>query len=323
MALKVGLQGLLALGIESVPGTPVATTTVVPFISNTLKGKHEILKDIAVRGSRAQNYTSVLGKQSGEGDVTVNVDTLNIGYFLKLATGTEIVNTVATGVYDHLFFTTVSGNTPLTATIVNYQGVDTQTFASMAVDKTVFEVKNALMTAKTTFKGFFPTNTGAITNQTVSGTLLSFNNYKVQLGGNLISASAAAATPVTDFSVTIENNAEIIWESGSPTPSRVTWKALHVAGSFVNYFESVTERNNYYNLNKQSLIMTASGIALPSSTVESLKINLAKLAYTDVEITTGSDAFFAVKTTFEAEVDPIQGKQFDVILRNYRSTAYS
>jgi len=39
------------------------------------------------------------------------VDTLNVGFFLKLATGTEVVNTVQTGVYDHLFYTTVSGNT--------------------------------------------------------------------------------------------------------------------------------------------------------------------------------------------------------------------
>ena len=69
------------------PGTPVAATTTVPFISNTLRGKHEPIKDIAARGSRVQDFTSVLGKQWGEGEITVNVDTLNVGYFLKLATG--------------------------------------------------------------------------------------------------------------------------------------------------------------------------------------------------------------------------------------------
>lgn len=323
MALKIGRQGLLALGVESVAGTTVPSTTVVPFTANTIRGKHEIIKDIAARGSRAADYTSTVGKQWSEGDITCLVDTLNVGYWLKLATGTEIVNTIQAGVYDHLFFTTVSGNVPLTATMYNSQGVDTQIFPSMAVDKVDFEVKDSNMTVKATVKGLFPTSSAGITNQTISGTLLQFNDYKVQLGSTLVTAAAASASPMTDFSLTINNNAEVVFESGSSVASRVFWKQLTVQGSFTRFFETVTDRDNYYNLNKQSLIMTASGIALAGGNSEFMKINLAKLVYTDVEISTGSDAFFAVKTTFTAEVDPIQGKQYDVILRNYRSTAYS
>jgi hypothetical protein len=92
MALKIGRQGYLYLGMESAPGTTATASTMVPFVSCTLAGKHEALKDIAARGSRAQNFNSVAGKAWGEGEVEVNVDTLNIGYFLKLATGNEILS---------------------------------------------------------------------------------------------------------------------------------------------------------------------------------------------------------------------------------------
>lgn len=322
MSLLTGRQGLIGLGIEATPGTAVPATTAIPFVANTLKSKQEALKDIAARGSRAQNFTSVLGKRWSEGEITVNADTLSLGYFLKLATGTEIVNTVTAGVYQHLFYTTVSGNTPLTATIYQYQGVDTQAFPSMVVDKLDLEVKDNLMTAKTAFKGFPHTN-GAFTNQTVSGTLLAFNNYQLQLGNTLVAAAAAPAAPVTEFLMSIENHAETVFESGQPNTTRVFWKELTVKGSFTRFFESTVDRDNYLSATKQSVILTASGINLGGGNREQLVINLAKLLYTDSEITTGLENFFAIKTTFEAEVDVVQGKQYDITLTNYRSTAYS
>lgn len=322
MSLKIGRLGILGLGIESTPGTPVAATTAIPFTANTLKGKHTPLDNIASYGSRAQNANSVQGKHWSEGDVTVNADTIQLGYFLKLTTGNEVVNTVQTGVYDHLFFTTVSGNTPLTATLYNYQGVDVQQIPSSVVDKLDFEVKDSLMTAKASIKGFNPTS-GSFTNVTTSGTLLSFTNYSIQLGNTLALAALNPQTPITDFSCTLENNAEVIFESGSPFPTRIFWKQLKISGSWTMFFENQTTRDNYYNLNKQALILTASGIGLPGSNQEKLTINLARLEYADQDITTGLEDFFAIKTSYVAEVDITQGKQYDVTLRNYKSSAYS
>lgn len=327
MALLEGRQGYIGLGIETTPGTTVAATTVLPFMTNTIMGKHEPTLDIAARGSRALNYTSIQGKRWGEGDLEVNVDTLNIGFIFKLATGTEATSTPGAGVTDHLFYTTVSGNTPLTATLYQYQGIDVQKYASMALDKVDLEVKDGLMTAKTTFKGLFPT-TGSNTNQTVSGTLLNFTDYTLKFGSTLTLAAAASFTPVTDFLMTINNNAEVIFENSTTTAStgsatRVFWKSLEVTGAFTRFFESQTERDNYYNLNKQSIIMTASGTGLPSALNETLTINLAKCAYVDQSVETGIDNFYAIKTTFKAEVDQVQGKQYDITLRNYRSAAYT
>lgn len=322
MALKTGRQGFLGLGIESTPGTAVAATTAIPFMDCNLQSKHEYLGDIAARGSRAVDYTSVLGKQWSEGDLTVNVDTLQSGYVFKLATGSEIVNTITTGVYDHIFYTTVSGNTPLTATAYLYNGIDTVAVPSVTVDKFDLEVKDGLMTAKAALKGKFGT-TGSYANTTVSGTLLAFNKYTIKTGTNLVTAAAASAQPVTDFSLTIDNQAEVIYESGQPQASRIFWKGLKVTGAWTQYFETVAQRDNYLNLNKQSMVLTASGTGLVGGYAETLTVNLAKLAYTDAEIQTGIDDFFAVKTSFVAEVDVLQGKQFDIVLRNFKSTVYS
>lgn len=322
MSLRIGRQGLLGLGIEATPGIPVAATTAIPFTANTLQGKHTPIDNIAAYASRAQNANSVPGKFWSEGDVTVNADTQQLGYLLKLATGNEVVNTVQPGVYQHLFFTTVSGNQPLTATAYNYQGVDTQQIPSVVVDKLDFEVKDALMTVKASLKGFSPTS-GTFSNVTTSGTLFSFTNYAVQFGGNLISAANAALTPITDFSMMIENNAEVVFESGKGSPSRIFWKQLKVSGSYTMFFESAAVRDNYYNLNKQSLVLTASGIALAGNNTEKLVIDLARLEWSDQDITTGLEDFFAVKTSFVAEVDLTQGKLYDITLQNYRSSAYT
>lgn len=321
MTLKIGRIGYLGLGVESVPGTAVPATTALPFITNSLHGKHTPQEDIAARGSRAQNYTSVIGKQWGEGEVDVNVDLLNVGYVLKLGLGNEIVSTVSAPVYDHLFYTTVSGNSPTTATLYNYQGLDTQQFASMAIDKVDIDVKDSFMTAKMGFKGFFPTS-GAFANATVSGTLVNFADYTIKLGSTLVAAQQASATPITEWMMSINNNAEVIHESGKSTASRVFWKQLKVTGSFTKYFESVAERDVYLNLTKQAMVLTASGNNI-NGYQESLTINVAKMVYNDQSIATGLENFFAVKTNFTAEVDVTQGKQLDMVLRNTRSTLYT
>lgn len=322
MALKTGRLGFIGIAIESTPGTPVAPSQAIPFTANTIMGKHTPIDNIAGYGSRAQNRNSTIGKRWGEGDITVNADSLNIGYFLKLAAGNEIVNTIQAGVYDHLFFTTYSGNLPLTATLTNYQGVDTQQYASMAIDKLDFEVKDSLMTAKAAFKGYFPTS-GTFANTTVSGTLFDFVNYSVQFGNNLLTTANASQTPITDFSCSIENNLETIFESGNSITTRVFWKQLKISGSWTMFFETTTQRDNYYNLNKQSMILTASGMALPGSNYERMVIRLARLEWSDQEITTGLEDFFAVKTSFVAEFDDSQGLQYDMTLRNYRSSVYT
>ncbi len=320
--LKTGRQGYLGLGIESTPGTAVPATTTIPFTANTLLGKHTPQEDIAARASRVQDFNSAQGKMWGEGQIDVNVDSLNVGFLLKIAMGNEIVNTVQTGVYDHLFYTTVSGNQPTTATLYNYQGIDVQQFPSMAVDKFELDVKDGFMTAKVGFKGFHPT-AGSYSPVTVSGTLFNFSDYVIKLGATINAAAVASAKPITEFNLQINNNAEVIHESGSSRASRIFWKQLKINGSFMQYFETITERDNYYNMNKSALVLTASGISLPGSNTELLTINIAKMVYTDAPISTGLENYFAIRTSFTAEIDPAQAKQLDVVLRNYRSTAYS
>jgi len=323
MTLQLGRLGSISLGIESAPGTPVSATTSIPFITNSFQGKHKPIEDISVRASRAQNFSSVMGQKWSEGEVEFNIDSLNVGFFLKLATGNENLNTIQTGVYDHLFYTTTSGNTPLTATMYVYQGVDYQKFASVCVDKIDFSIKDALMTAKASLKGFFPTSASTTAPTTVSGTVFSFGSYNLKFGSSLIAAASAAAQPVTDFSLSINNNADVVFESGQPNASRVFWKQLQITGTWTQYFETASDRDSYLAFTKESAILTASGIALAGGNNESLTFNFAKLAYTDNTIDTGIDNFFAIKTSFVAEVDPLQAKQFDTVLRNYRSTVYA
>jgi hypothetical protein len=318
----VGRLGYLGLGIETTPGTPVAAAVSIPFNSNSLQGKHEPINDISARASRAMNFTSVQGKKWGEGEVEVNADSITLGWLLKMAAGNENVSTVIAGVTDHLFYPTISGNTPKSATLYNYQGIDVQQFAGCVMDTFDLEVEDALMVAKCGIKGYNPT-AGAYTPTTVSGTLYAFNNYQLQLGNTLALAAAAQVTKLSKFMLSIKNNAEVIHESGSATPSRVVFKSLEVTGSFTRFFDTVGDRDNYLNLNKQAMILTASGNALAGSNAELLRIRLSKVVYEDSSLETGIDDLFAIETQFRAEVDIFQGIQvYDILLRNARSASY-
>lgn len=325
---KIGRQGYLGLAIESSPGAAAGSPSVfLPFTENKLEGKHEPFADISSRASRVKDTNSVVGKQFAEGDVTIYLDASNLGYLLKMVLGIEAINTVSASppVYDHLMTPTVSGNIPTTATLWQNRGVDTEQIVNAVVDQLDLEVTdNGIATAKVKFMGKFPT-TGvtAPTLTTTSGTIFTFKDLALGFGPTFQQAIAAAAIKVTKFTMVVKNNSKYLFKSGSAQPDNIQMGALEVSGQYVLYFENVTDRNNYYNLTKQSMVATFTGANLGvAGQPEQVQIVYKKIRLQNKTIETGLENFFAIACDYVAEWDAAQLGVIQATLQNGKSTVY-
>ncbi len=319
MAKTIGRLGYLGLGIETSPGSAVSAVVYLPYTDISMRGHHTPLEVISSKTSRNIDTSSVIGKKWSEGDVKIDLDIVNSGYLWKLALGNEVVVTGTPNT--HTFYTTVSGNTPKTATLIFGRDTDIEEYTFCSVDQLTMEVAEGLATLTTSFKGKFPVDIGAQTATTTSGTVLSFKDLSVKFGGDLTTAAAASATPVSEFSLVLSNNVETIWQSGSADVTTIRNKGFSAKGTYTLFFDSETDKDAYYALNKRAMELTFAGNAN-----ESLKIRVSRFRLDEGEISTGIDDFFMIKGSWVAEdfVDTTTATRLiDTVIQNDKSTVYA
>src|SRR3990172_6549421 len=154
--IDIARLGGLGLAIETSAGTANTTASVyLPYSENSLRGHHEPIENISSRTSRIIDSDSVLGKRWAEGDVEILADVVNTGYLWKLALGNELLVTGTPN--NHTFYPTVSGNTPLTATLINSRGsTDVEQYSFAAIDELNFEVSDGLATLNASWQAQHP-----------------------------------------------------------------------------------------------------------------------------------------------------------------------
>lgn len=327
MAEIIGRLGELGLAIEATPGTPESSPDVfIPFTENTLRGHHEPLMDVASRQSRIKDFGSVAGKRWGEGTVTMYLDSINSGYLLKMAFGAEArtQKNASPPVHDHLLHPTVSGNAVTSATLWNYQGVDTEQYAYAAIDELEVEVTNdGIATASASIMSKAPSSVANVTRTTTSGTLYTWKDMNARLGTTVANARAQSVTKLTNFKFTVKNNVTLNYKSGSNQPDTITTGPLEVTGSYTLYFESVTERDAYYNLTKRALVVTLTGANIASGYTELTEFVFKNVMIEDDDFETGLDDLFAITVNFRAEWDQDEAGYAEAILRNGKATDYT
>lgn len=330
MALEIGRQGYLGLSIESTPGdAEAAVDTFIPFTDCTLEEKHEPLMDMSARASREANYDMVTGKKWGEGSVTMYLDATNIGYLLKLACGNEAKTSVNSGpptVDDHLFYCTVSGNAPKTATLWLYRGsgVSVNQFTYSTVDSLEVSVgSDGLATATAHFITDNPTTVTAPSLTTTSGTLLSWQDMNVRFGDTPNAAASASAVEVSSFNFTLNNNAQAVFRSGSNTPSVIRLGELEVAGDYTLFLENDTYLDYYTGNTKKAMNVKLTGGGLGGGYSEHLELVFKRMALQDKSIDTGLSDYYAFTGNFTALHSVADPGFVDITLRNSKSTVYS
>lgn len=326
MAEKIGRQGYLGLAIEASAGTPESAPDLfIPFTENSLRGHHEPIMDISSRASRVKDYSSVAGKRWGEGSVTMYLDGTNAGWLLKMALGLESRTQIQASppVHDHLLIPTVSGNAVTAATLWDYKGVDCEQYSYAAVDQAEIEITNdgiATLTANIMAKA--PSTVSAPALTTVSGTIFTWKDMSAKFGSTVALAKVASATKLTNFKLSISNNLSLNYKSGSNQPDTITLGPVEVTGSYSLFFESASDRDNYYNLVKNSMVVTLTGASIGGYS-EKLEIVLKKIVIEDIDLETGQDDLFALTANFRAEWDQAQAGYAEVTIRNGKATDYA
>lgn len=317
MAISIGRLGSIGLGIETTPGTGVSADVFLPYTDNSMRGHHEPIEIISATASRHMDKDSVVGKKWAEGDVAIDLDVVNSGYLWKLVMGNEILETGTPN--SHTFYTTVSGNTPKTATLIYSRGdTDVEQYVFAAIDELSMEISDGIGTMTASFMSKFPTTGSAQTPTTTSGTVFSFKDLNVRFGSTLTAAAAAGATAINDLSLTISNNIEVIHRSGSADVSTIRTKGMRVTGSYTLFFDSATDKNAYYALNKRAMEITFTGNA-----DEQLRIRIPRFRLTEADISTGLDDFYVVNAEFVAEDVVDSGvRLIDVRLQNDKGDVY-
>lgn len=327
MAEKIGRLGYLGLAIEASAGTPESSVDVfVPFTENSLRGHHEPLMDISSRTSRVKDHSSVTGKKWGEGDVAMYLDSINFGYFLKLALGQEARTQLSASppVHDHLFTPTVSGNAATAATLWDNKGVDAEQYSYATIDQLEIEITtDGIATVTAGFMAKAPSTVTAPALTTTSGTLFTWKDMSAKFGSTVQVAQAATATKLTNFKLTLANNVEMNYKSGSSNPDTITYGPLEVTGSYTLFFESATERDKYYNLSKNSMVVTLVGAGLGVGYTEQVQLVLKKIVLEDIDMTTDLDDLFTIECNFRAEWDQDQAGYFEATVRNQKASDYS
>lgn len=324
MAKAIGRLGYLGLALESSPGTQNTTPSVfIPYTDISLRGHHEPIEVIGSTASRFVQRTSVVGKKWSEGDVSIDLDSVVSGYFLKMLFGNEVLTTGSPNT--HNFYVTSSGNTPKTATMIFGRDTDVEQYTYVALNELSLEVSDGLAVMSASVMGDFPSTGVAQTPTVTSGTVFAFPNMEVRFGGTLATAASASDTTVSELSLTMSNEVEMIYQSGQANPTALRTKGFTATGNYSVFFETETEKNEYYNLNKKAMEVKFNGI-----TNEDLKFRMPRIRLNESEVNTGIDDFFMVDTEFIVE-DQVGGggsldsgvRFMDAVLRNSKAAVYA
>lgn len=319
MSLDIGRKGYIGAGLESTPGDPVAVDDYIPFIENTLQGRHEPIPNEAAYGVREKTFDSVQGKKWSDGSLGINADHTNIGYFLIGALGSNSPANVAGSVYDHTI-TRNNSNTPATMTLTQDRVKDQQYYRSVAVKTFEINVADALVSAKANLLGKFPITTTSGSLTTASGSVYSFADAHFAFAASPAAAVSADNLKPHDFKLTLENNTTAQFRHGSNDPDSIDHGEFEAMGEGTLYFENTTDRDKYYNNTKQAAAFQLTGAGLGGGYLGTLTFNMYRTYLNTWELETGLADFYAEKFEIMCAYDNAEEKSIDAVLRNLKSS---
>jgi hypothetical protein len=272
----IGRRGALAIGLEATPGAgTVSAFASIPYLSCDLNEVHTPIADLSAKGVRdEQGSNSALGKKSGQGNIEVALNPETCPYWFGLALG-SIASTTEGALYTGKHtINRKANNEPLTALIYRDRVVDKVSFSNAVVN--TLELNFADDIAKLSMN--ILSKAPAVADETIavpSTEIFTFRNAYVELTNN----STTSALKVRDFTLNINNNAEMIYAPGSNDVDRIVSKQFGVGGSINIDFEGTTQRDAFMLLTKQKINVVFQGesskitIEVPQFRVDNRPLN--------------------------------------------------
>jgi hypothetical protein len=214
-----------------------------------------------------------------------------------------------------------NSNTPKTLTINQARGsIDKQYYRNVAVKTLEFSVSDALVEAKASLLGKFPVTTTSGSLTTASGSVYSFADSRFAFGATVAAAGSATNLKPHDFKLTLENNTTAVFRHGSAEPDTINHGEFEATVEASLYFEGTTERDNFYNLDRQAASWKVNGPGIGGGYSSSLEVRMYRTYYEDFPLETGLSDFYAVKFKVRCAYDNANSASVDAVLRNVRSS---
>ncbi len=327
MGVKLGREPTVGVGIESIPGTAVLATKYLPFVTCNIRGIQEPIVDESVKGIRDKTWGAITGPKHGEGDIETYADAENAAYLLYPALGScsSVTASGESAVYEHTI-TRKASNPPKTLTVIYNDTQDTRKYAYSVINTLELNVSDGLATISANILSKFPTSgtgTQAITEERV----LAFKDYTIKFGSGatgtaaLVAAAAADATPVRNFTLKINNNAEVQYLSGDNDAAQVSFGEFEVDGEYTLFYENTTDRDHYETLLDSSnpiraMIVSFTGDSIGSAETEEIQIKIPNFHLNERTVDTASGGFITENPSFVAEYDPTETKTIQLVVTN-------
>lgn len=306
--IHVGREGFLGIDFEDSPGSGGETPKkYLPWTACTLHNVVEVLDDEAAKGIRERAWGSVAARERGEGDITILLDAKNAPYLLYPGLGDIARTPLVSGVYKHTL-TRKTGSIPTTICLNFNNVVDTRMFHYGTVNtlELVFSDGFAELTAGILTKK--PT-VGSGTRKITEEQVLAFKDASIQFGTDLTAAALATPTPLSAFTLTINNNAEAQFCSGSSSPAQISMGQFEAGGNYTLFFENDDEREAHELQTKRAMIVTFTGATLTEVPLqkELIVIKIPQFHITDRGVDTAPAGFVTENPTFVADYDSTVG----------------
>ena len=327
MAVKLGREPFLGIGIESSEGIAVAASKYLPFVTCTVRGIQEPIVDEAAKGTREKVWGAITGQKHGEGDIEIYADVENAAYLLYPALGSCSSGTASgeSAVWEHTI-TRKASNPPKTATIIYNDTQDTRKYVYTAINTLELNVADGLATISANLISKFPssgTGSQAITEERI----LAFKDYTIKFGSGstgtaaLTAAASNTATPISSFTLRINNNAEVQYLSGDNDAAQISMGQLEIDGEYVLFYESTAQRAHYETLLTGSdavtaMIVTFTGGSIGSAETEEIEIRIPNFHLSERGTDTAIAGFITENPSFVAEYDPDETKSIQVKITN-------
>ena len=318
----IGRRGWVNIALETTPGVPVGPSDIyIPFLECGLRERMTPIAEVSARGIRdEQGENSVIGKKWGEGTLKVNLDPTLAPVLLGLAMGDfGTPQSEGNGVYTHTF-TRKADNTPKTASLIFDRVVDRLLFPYLVVNSVEVSFSDGLAEVSANCLSRFPVASVSGTLSTVSGTLFTFKDATIKMGANLTEAESATPLKIREFSLSINNNAELVYVIGNNDVDSILVKDFGVSGHFSLLFENTTQRDYYENLTKRAMIVTLTGAGIGGGMSEFVKFRIAKLRFEDYTPAIPPNDVATEGIDFVGEYSSSDAKTLDIQVRNKRSS---
>ena len=333
--ISIGRQGWLAMGLESTPGTAVQSEKFIPFDSCDLSSQIEILNDESAKGVREASWGSTVQQHSGGGDIETKTD-VEIGPYLMIpALGDysfeEITLFEGDSAYRHIL-KRKDANPPQTATLHFNNTVEVREFTYSTFENLEISFSDEWVTLSGTIISRQPTTITDVDDNYpgapsyTDDKAFSFKDANIYFVDDVTDDALLVdenEAKVSDFNLTLNNNSEAQYLSGSSSPAEISLGEFSAEGDYTIFFDSPEEREKLESQAKRGMVVVLKGNQIGNlddegtegdPVHEEIRIKIPSFNITTRSIDTSPSDFVTENPEFTANYDETIGSvQIEIV----------